>query len=292
MQVVEVDLRNQSDLIDVDGLQYYKNLARLNLSGCSAVQGDERMKKTVSILNNVSTLVSLDVSQNKLQASKAAVLAQGIANWPLTSLNLASNSLGVEGVKIIAAVLPKCMALSMLSLKDNRLLTAEAGKILSHMVATNTVLKELDLSSNNWKDRIGALPGDGPGFAQELAVGIRDNGVLTKLIFGGDFKCDRSTRHYDVPYEPAALEVGMTEADFSNKNLGTGGAIIIAGWLTHKDMGRYPSPMPWAIRSARISLPSSRRSCAPNPILFLSAASRMMLLRLIYLALVWMLMTL
>ena len=57
MQVVEVDLRNQSDLIDVDGLQYYKNLARLNLSGCSAVQGDERMKTTVSILNNVSGIV-------------------------------------------------------------------------------------------------------------------------------------------------------------------------------------------------------------------------------------------
>jgi hypothetical protein len=27
----------------------------------------------------------------------------------MTSLNLASNSLGVEGAKIIAAILPKCM---------------------------------------------------------------------------------------------------------------------------------------------------------------------------------------
>jgi hypothetical protein len=27
----------------------------------------------------------------------------------------------------------------------------------------------------------------------------------------------------------------MTEADFSNKNLGTGGAIIIGAWLTYKD---------------------------------------------------------
>jgi hypothetical protein len=39
-------------------------------------------------------------------------------------------------------------ALSTLSLKKNRLLTAEAGKILSDMLAANTVLKELDLSSN------------------------------------------------------------------------------------------------------------------------------------------------
>ena len=36
---------------------------------------------------------------------------------------------------------------------------------------------------------------------------------------------------------PAILEMGMTEADFSNKNLGAGGAIIIAAWLTHKDKG-------------------------------------------------------
>jgi hypothetical protein len=29
----------------------------------------------------------------------------------------------------------------------------------------------------------------------------------------------------------------MTKANFSNKNLGAGGAIIISAWLTHKDNG-------------------------------------------------------
>ena len=67
----------------------------------------------------------------------------------------------------------------MLVLKNNRLLTAEAGKVLSDMLATNTVLKVLDLSSNNWKERFcGDLMGDGPGFAKELAVGISGNGAL------------------------------------------------------------------------------------------------------------------
>jgi hypothetical protein len=37
--------------------------------------------------------------------------------------------------------------------------------------------------------------------------------------------------------EPATLEVGMTEADFSNKNLGMGGATIISAWITHRDKG-------------------------------------------------------
>ena len=35
--------------------------------------------------------------------------------------------------------------------------------------------------------------------------------------------------------DPATLEAGMTE--FSNKNLGVGGAIIISAWITHKDEG-------------------------------------------------------
>jgi Ran GTPase-activating protein (RanGAP) involved in mRNA processing and transport len=78
-------------------------------------------------------------------------------------------------------------ALLVLSLKDNRLLTAEAGKNLSDMIATNTVLNELDLSSNSWKDCYGDWQGDGPGFARELAVGIRDNGALIKLDISGNY---------------------------------------------------------------------------------------------------------
>jgi hypothetical protein len=71
----------------------------------------------------------------------------------------------------------------LLVLKNNRLLTAEAGKVLSDMLATNTVLKILDLSSNNWEkyDTYGKLMGNGPGFAKELAVGISDNGALSSL---------------------------------------------------------------------------------------------------------------
>jgi hypothetical protein len=49
------------------------------------------------------------------------------------------------------------------------------------MLATNTMLKELDLSSNSWEDGRGHLQGDSRGFAQELAVGIRDNRALTSL---------------------------------------------------------------------------------------------------------------
>jgi hypothetical protein len=46
------------------------------------------------------------------------------------------------------------------------------------MLAANTVLKDLDVSGNHYGTAWGA---DGPGFAQMLAAGIKDNGALTKL---------------------------------------------------------------------------------------------------------------
>jgi hypothetical protein len=71
-----------------------------------------------------------------------------------------------------------------------------------------------------------------------LADAIKDMRSLTKLIFGGGgVKCDESTNWCDVPFEPATLEVGMTRADFSDKNLGVEGAIIISAWISHKDKG-------------------------------------------------------
>jgi hypothetical protein len=81
-------------------------------------------------------------------------------------------------------------ALTTLILKDNKLLTPEAGKVLSDMLAANTVLNELDVSSNNWKEyEYGRKSGDGPGFAKELAVGISGNGALLSLNLAANSLC-------------------------------------------------------------------------------------------------------
>jgi hypothetical protein len=74
------------------------------------------------------------------------------------------------------------------------------------------------------------------GFAGPVAIAdaIKDMGALSMLIFGGDpYRVGRKL----VTPEPATLQLNMTEADLSNKNLGVGGAIIISAWLTHKDKG-------------------------------------------------------
>jgi hypothetical protein len=58
---------------------------------------------------------------------------------------------------------------------------------------------------------------------------VAKNRTLSALIFG------------DGMVEPAAHEVGLTEADFRNKSLGMGGAIIISAWITHRDKGATTS---------------------------------------------------
>jgi hypothetical protein len=73
-----------------------------------------------------------------------------------------------------------------------------------------------------------------------LAGAIPDMRALSTLIFGGDKDSHYNGTKWITP-EPAILEVGMTTLDLSNKALGTGGAIIISAWLTHKDNGTISS---------------------------------------------------
>jgi Leucine-rich repeat (LRR) protein len=130
---------------------------------------------------------------------------------------------------------------------------------LPDVPSNNRALTSLNISSNGigglvvpsgWKDTYGDNGWSGgtryqhsdgtkqrnspgkPEGAIAIANAIRDMRALSTLIFGGD------RYHKDgkwVTPEPATLEVGMTEANFSKKNLGAAGAIIISAWISHKD---------------------------------------------------------
>ena len=54
------------------------------------------------------------------------------------------------------------------------------------------------------------------------------NGALSKMTFTGNGGFNESEG------DPVTVESGMTEADFSNKKLGSAGAIILAAWIEHK----------------------------------------------------------
>jgi hypothetical protein len=91
---------------------------------------------------------------------------------------------------------------------------------------------ELDLSNKNLS----------AGCAVLVTNEIGNMGALSKLIFGGGkYRGHKDGKLQDIYPEPVMLKMDMTEADFSNKNLGAGGAIIISVWITHRDKGAISS---------------------------------------------------
>jgi Ran GTPase-activating protein (RanGAP) involved in mRNA processing and transport len=383
-----------------DALKVSSSLTELNLAK-NSMHGDD-VKIFIGGLHDNRALLCLDISSSAL-ASIRAIQKSKVPTWSIgddveyrgekgKAVYWKGNPVdyigfqNLSGIIAIANAIQDMGVLSKLLLKDNKLLTAEAGKILSDIVAANTVLKELDLSSNNWSNddvHGGAVKamrrqmhgdhddesreGDGPGFAQAFSVGLCDNGTLSSLNLASNSICGKSgwmtpprkdlkvgdlvdgnpvvrisandsgrikIQHisggialanairanvaltsanllendigadqaralttilkehptlkslcgtmgneteldmsgkmrgagdaimlvaevidnrvlstlifggagtnrsiHSVPYEPAALHVGLAKADFSNKNLGEGGAIIVSAWITHKDNG-------------------------------------------------------
>jgi hypothetical protein len=96
-----------------------------------------------------------------------------------TELDFSDQNLGAGDAVLIANDISDMGAMTSLDMSKNGLLTKEGGEILGKMLKTNSVLKDLNVSLSGW-----GVPGskqDGPGFAQKLAVGIKDNGALSSL---------------------------------------------------------------------------------------------------------------
>jgi hypothetical protein len=130
-------------------------------------------------------------------------------------------------------------------------MSKDSMKLLCEVPIKDKTLTELDVSGNgatlteldeNGTKMIASGKSLGTEGALVVAEYLRDNGALSKLIFGGDkYRAQRGLLLKWVYPEPATLEVGMTEANFGSKELGAGGAIIISAWLTHKDKGAMTS---------------------------------------------------
>jgi hypothetical protein len=143
-----------------------------------------------------SVLKELDLSSNYVNPNFggdapgfALELAVGIKdNGTLTSLNMSAN--GLKG--------------------------AEAGKALGDAIATNTVLKDLDISGGQYDSQKCDVE-----CVQAFSVGHRDNGALSQFTFSGDGEDS----------EPVTMETSMVEADFCGKGLGVSGAIMAGAFL-------------------------------------------------------------
>ena len=79
-----------------------------------------------------------------------------------------------------------------MNISGNRLLNKQSGRALAAALKVNSTLKELDVSSN-------LVPGstrkDGAGFAQEFAIGLSANRVLTSLDLSINGLGDKGAKH-------------------------------------------------------------------------------------------------
>jgi Leucine-rich repeat (LRR) protein len=134
-------------------------------------------------IENNGALEKFDISGNTLYREGTKLLAEALrGNQRMVELNLARNGMGSDGAMAIAKTSPTMEALTSLNMSHNMLATRAAGKALSEMLRSNSVLKELDASKNAQNPSGSSLHGaDGPGFATELAVGIGVNAALTSL---------------------------------------------------------------------------------------------------------------
>jgi Ran GTPase-activating protein (RanGAP) involved in mRNA processing and transport len=160
-------------------------------------------------------MTHLDMSDNNFYPGEAGkALGDMLAvNTVLKQLDLSNCNMQTESTKAFAAGIRDNGSLSSLSLSKNALLTKEAGKVIGDMLKGNSTLKELDLSSNF---DYGAGAADGPGFAQELADGIKDNGAMTKLNVSSNALCAEGGK-----FLAAALKGNhvMKELDISSNYL-------------------------------------------------------------------------
>jgi hypothetical protein len=174
-------------------------------------------------------MTSLNISSSKLTRGEwTNALGDGDRNddrnygTDMTGVNALANGIRDNG------------ALSVLSLKNNNLCNKEAGKALAQALAGNTTLRELDVSCN--QSPAGDYSArDGPGFAEELAVGIRDNGAISSVnLLKNYIPVEQAKALASILKEHPTLKslcgnIGEeTELDMSGKEMGAGDAIMLA----------------------------------------------------------------
>jgi Leucine-rich repeat (LRR) protein len=212
----ELDLRN-------------KNLS----AGCAVLVANE-----ISDMRALSSLILKSNSLCNKEAGKA-LAEMLVANTVLTELDLSSNydrysSRAVEFAQELAVGIRDNGALSVLSLRSNNLATKEAGRALAMALATNSVLKELDVSNNLDGRNAPYTQTDGAAFAQELAVGIRNNGAISSVnLLKNDMGTDQAKAMVSILKEHPTLKYlcgntgDETELDMSGKMEGAADAIML-----------------------------------------------------------------
>lgn len=144
----------------------------------------------------------------------------------LTHLDLSSNSLPVQGAKVIAKFLEKNDTLISLILSDNNL-TTKGAKALLPSLQVNTTLQELDLSDNWLANEVSDTVNDMlKNNSTLLSFDLTGNNSMKSQATGlkRSFRLNRETRRYEWGYfnfprvEGARLKI-MRNALFDTTSL-------------------------------------------------------------------------
>jgi hypothetical protein len=142
---------------------------------------------------DMGALTKLDISSNMLYGAGCKVLAEALSgNKIMAELNLAGNRLSLKwgashdtpdtsGIATLADVIPGMGALSILNMSKNGMKGSKAGKAFGDALATNTALRELDLSGQPETSEQYATPNMDAACMKALAPGLSDNGAMTSL---------------------------------------------------------------------------------------------------------------
>jgi Ran GTPase-activating protein (RanGAP) involved in mRNA processing and transport len=221
------------------------------------IRGAKAGKALGKMLAANTVLKELDLSDqgngfkpNNLDAACAKKLAIGLgANGTLVKFDISQNSLCAEGTKLVAQALKDNQTMTELNISNNNLGELVVPDGWKHWPG-NEEGKKFKHTDGTYR---GTAPDGTTSGAEILADAIKNNGALAKLTFGGNsYKVEDGydyylygegyeTKYKTVTPEAAVLEVGMAEANLSDKNLGVGGAIIVGAWISHKDNGAMTS---------------------------------------------------
>jgi hypothetical protein len=186
-----------------------------DMSGVTAVANTISGMGAISSINLLKNQIPVEQAQElvKIMQSKENLTTLCGLSREETELDFSSQNLGAGDAVLIANDISDMGALSVLSLKSNALCNIESGKALTDALKGNLVLTELDVSANY--DVYNTDSRDGPGFAQELAGGIKDNGAMTSLNLSGNELGAAGARHIANGIKVSNYVVAVVLAAFS-----------------------------------------------------------------------------
>jgi hypothetical protein len=142
----------------------------------------------LSSVNLLKNYIPVEQAQEFVKIKESMQNLQTLCGLTMeeTELDLSGQRLIAGDAVLIASDIPDMGSLSSLILKGNHLANRAAGAALGSMLKTCTSLTALDVSENSYYEC------NGPGFASEIASGLKDaKGLLSSLTFnGGKLKHD------------------------------------------------------------------------------------------------------